>query len=390
MRWPQPCAPVPSMTRPDPLPGIVLVGRLASPSLSYLGSDERYGTDEAELSVNLPVVGAAAAARPAVGALSAELDDLACASASCTTGLIREAVVLHWPIPRRRFAADKRRLLLELARRQQEMVAASAASQYSVLLLQLELVQVELAQQDHLQAARLWLERYRQVSRPGLAAGQCRRDGACGGQFQGDRHATAGAGVGLSPAPAAAARRQRPGCRLEPVGDGKEPRHRRDDEQQYGLGLRCHCPRSRSPGSRTTGVARGPARVPAGSGPPVTGVARGSWEQLLTQRDTLQQKQSLLERSNQLRGVSPNSSSSYGPAMKSPRDCPAPDDGGHRYPGGRPPSTGYYWTRTMQCCARQRVEPMNTMTRAAAAVLLVLAAAASARAFSSPRWVPCS
>ncbi|MCB1696535.1 MAG: hypothetical protein H6984_05135 [Pseudomonadales bacterium] len=279
---------------------------LPSLSLSYLGSDERYGTDEAELSVNLPVKsGRRRSADQQLGALSAELDDLALRQRELYySGLIREAVWSYTLADtRRRFAADKRRLLLELARRQQEMVAASAASQYSVLLLQLELVQVELAQQDHLQAARLWLERYRQVTGLGSLPANAGETAPAVDSFQGDRHPQLRALelayrqrlqlLRADSAQAADWNLSVTAKNLDTAGY---------DEQQYGLGV--EIPLSALPVARESDNAewRAARREFLLDRDRLLQELRGSWEQLLTQRDTLQQKQSLLERSNQLAG----------------------------------------------------------------------------------------
>ena len=140
---------------------------LPSLSLSYLGSDQRLGTDEAELSLNLPVKsGRRRSADKKLQALAGELDDTGQRQRELYfSGLIREAA---WSYrladTRRRFANDKRQLLLQLEQRQRDLVAASAASEYALLLVQTELVEVEISQQNHLQEARRWLQRYRQIT----------------------------------------------------------------------------------------------------------------------------------------------------------------------------------------------------------------------------------
>jgi hypothetical protein len=140
---------------------------LPSLSLCYLGSEERYGVDESEVSINMPVKsGRRRSADDKLKTLSVEQDEVGLAQRRLYySGLIREAV---WSYrladTRRRYASDKRVLLLEMERRQKDLFAASAASEYPLLLLQTELLDVQIAQEDYLHDSRQWLQRYRQLT----------------------------------------------------------------------------------------------------------------------------------------------------------------------------------------------------------------------------------
>lgn len=164
---------------------------LPSVSVSYLESDERDGVDEAELSLNLPIKsGNRRDADKALQGLSVELDELVLLERELyLSGLIREAV---WSYriadARRRSAADKRQLLLQLEQREQELVAANASSSYALLLLQKELVDVEISQQDYLQQARDWLRQYRQVTGLGEIPGEIEEAPPHQAEFVPERH----------------------------------------------------------------------------------------------------------------------------------------------------------------------------------------------------------
>ena len=279
---------------------------LPSLSLSYLGSDERYGTDETELSVNLPVKsGRRRSADQKLNTLDTELDQVNLRQRELFySGLIREAV---WSYrladARRQSAADKRQLLLELEGRQRELVAASAASEYSLLLLQMELVEVETVQQDYLQGARLWLERYSQITGLGTLPVELREAAVVDGRFQPGQHSQL-QGLEL-------ARRQR--LQLLHANSAKAADWNLSvtaknletagyDEQQYGLGV--EIPLSVFSVARQSDNSewRAAERDYLLARDQLLKELGGSWDQLLIERETLQQKQSLLGRSSQLAG----------------------------------------------------------------------------------------
>lgn len=277
---------------------------LPSLSLSYLGSDERYGTDETELSVNLPVKsGRRRSADDKLESLAAELDDAGLRQRELYySGLIREAVWSYRLADiRRRFAADKRQVLLAMERRQRELFAASAVSEYPLLLLQTELVDVEIAQQDHLHDARHWLQRYRQVT--GL------------GTLPADIREAVLDEAGFRPA-------LQPQLRMLELGHRQRRQLLRAnspqaddwnlsvtaknldtdgyDEQQYGLGL--EIPLSGLDIARQSDNAewRSAERDYLQTRDQLLNELRGSWEMLLNVQETLRNKQRLLEQSEQL------------------------------------------------------------------------------------------
>lgn len=279
---------------------------LPSLSLSYLDSDERYGTDEAELSINLPVKsGRRRSADKQLNTLGLELDDVSRRQRELYySGLIREAVWSYQLADtRRRFAADKRQLLLELERRQSELVAASAASRYSLLLLQMELVDVEIAQQDYLQEARRWLERYRSVTGLGTLPADIREAAPATDHFPGDLHPQL-----QSLELAHRQRLQMLRANSAQAADWNLSLHAKnldtagDDEQQYGLGV--EIPLSALPVARQADDSewRSAERDYLLARDQQLRAVKDSWEQLLIEQETLRQKQSLLDRSEALAG----------------------------------------------------------------------------------------
>lgn len=279
---------------------------LPSLSLSYLGSDEHYGTDEAELSVNLPVKsGRRRSADRKLNALDAELDEVNLRQRELYySGLIREAV---WSYrladSRRRSTADKRQLLLELEGRQQELVAANVASKYSLLLLQMELVAVEIAQQGYLQEARLWQQRFREITGLGTLPAELREAALLSERFQPGQHPQLRALelahsqrlqlLRANSAQAADWNVSVTAKNLDTAGY---------DEQQYGLGV--EVPLSGFSVSRQADNTewRSAERDYLFARDQLVKELSGSWEQLLIQQDTLREKQQLLDRSSQLAG----------------------------------------------------------------------------------------
>lgn len=277
---------------------------LPSLNLSYLGSDERYGTDETELSVNLPVKsGVRRSADGKLESLAAELDEAGLRQRELYySGLIREAV---WSYrladAQRRFAADKRQVLLAMEQRQKDLFAASAVTEYPLLLLQTELLNVEMAQQDYLHEARRWLQRYNQVT--GL------------GTLPADIAETAPARESFQPG-------LQPQLRLLELGHRQRQQLLRAnspqaadwnlsltaknldtagyDEQQYGLGL--EIPLSGLDVARQSDNAewRLAERDYLQSRDQLLNEAFGSWERLLNTQEILRTRQGLLEQSEQL------------------------------------------------------------------------------------------
>jgi hypothetical protein len=140
---------------------------LPSVRVSYLGSDERYGTDETELSLNLPIKsGGQRTADNKLQQLSNEYDEVSQQKkALYLSGLIREAL-WSYRISAVKQAATvrKNQLLNRLEQQYQQLFAASAASQYSLMLIQKELVLAQLEQLDSEQDSQRWLQQYKAIT----------------------------------------------------------------------------------------------------------------------------------------------------------------------------------------------------------------------------------
>jgi hypothetical protein len=140
---------------------------LPTVGLSYLQSDEKLGTDEAEFTINLPIKsGRQREVDRELQSLSAEI---AAADEQRRrlywSGLIRESVWSHQAaVTRQRAAAHKVSLLSAMEARQRELLAASATSSYALLLIRQERLRAEIAQLEHSHDAQRWLQQYRQVT----------------------------------------------------------------------------------------------------------------------------------------------------------------------------------------------------------------------------------
>lgn len=279
---------------------------LPSLGLTYLDSEQRYGTDEAELNLNLPLKsGRRRSADDALQGLAEDLDGWGQRQRQLYySGLLREVL---WGYrladAQRRFAADKRAVLLELEQRQQELLAASATSEYALLLLQTELVDVEVAQQEYLQETRRWRQRYRQLTGLEVLPGEIREtapplDGFTPGQhprlrvlelanqqqrqlLRANSAAAADWNVALT------------AKNFETAGY---------DEQQYGLGVEIPLSALDIATESDNAQWRALQRDYLLARDQALNELRDNWEQLLNEREVLQQKQRLLERSEELAG----------------------------------------------------------------------------------------
>jgi hypothetical protein len=274
--------------------------------LTYLDSEQRLGTDEAELNINLPLKSSRRrSADRALEAMTAGLDENASQQRQLYfSGLIREAL---WSFrladTRRRFAADKRRLLLELERREGDLLAAGATSEYALLLLQNELVAVDIALQEHLRESRGWLQRYRlltglenmpaDISEPPLPlqrfeVGQHPRLRAL--ELERDRRRQL---LRANSALAANWNLSLTAKNFETAGY---------DEQQYGLGLEIPLSALDIASESDAAEFRALQREFLLARDELLNSLRAEWEQLIVEREFLQRKQQLLERSQQLSG----------------------------------------------------------------------------------------
>ena len=140
---------------------------LPTVGLSYLQSDEKLGTDETELSVNLRLK--SGRQREIDRELQSLSDEIAAADELRRrlywSGLIREAIWSHRAALSRQQAAERKVALLSaLEARQREMLAASATSSYGLLLIRQERLHAEIAQLEHRHDAQRWLQHYRQIT----------------------------------------------------------------------------------------------------------------------------------------------------------------------------------------------------------------------------------
>ena len=140
---------------------------LPSVRVSYLGSDARYGTDETELSLNLPIKsGGQRSADNKLQQLSNEYDEVSeQQKALYLSGLIREALWSYLSSAVKQAATVRENQLLNrLEQQYQQLFAASAASEYSLMLIQKELVLAQLEQLDSEQDSKRWLQQYKALT----------------------------------------------------------------------------------------------------------------------------------------------------------------------------------------------------------------------------------
>lgn len=140
---------------------------LPTVSAQYLDSDERLGTTETELSLNLPIRSARQRSHNrTLSGMVGELDQLAEEQrAIFLSGLIRESVWSHrLATTRADYAGRKARILQGLATRRQQLRAANVISAYGSLVIEKERLLADLTQREHEQEARRWLQQYRRIT----------------------------------------------------------------------------------------------------------------------------------------------------------------------------------------------------------------------------------
>lgn len=140
---------------------------LPSLGVSYLASDESDGTDEKELSLNLPFK--SGYGRKLDETLKSLADDIQRAEKIrrrlYVSGLIREALWSHRIAATRvDFSEKKISLLQGLLERQQALFDARSSSRYGLLLVQQGLISARAQLQDHKWQASNWQQRYRQIT----------------------------------------------------------------------------------------------------------------------------------------------------------------------------------------------------------------------------------
>ncbi len=140
---------------------------LPSVNLSYLASDEREGTDETELSLNLPIKSAGGRRHDKIIAeTSTQAEDTSKQRRRLFySGLVREALwSLKLSTALEELTLRKLNLLQELEVRQQELLAAEAASLYGLLAIRQEKLQAQIEQVEQRRETARWQQRYRQVT----------------------------------------------------------------------------------------------------------------------------------------------------------------------------------------------------------------------------------
>lgn len=143
------------------------LAELPSIYVSYLDSQESRGTDEAELSLNLPIK--SGGQRKADKHLKETEQHYSLADSQQRSlffsGLIRHAVWSHRiAATHLEFEENKLRLLTRLEQQYQDLVAYSEASEYGLLVIQQELFNTDVARLEYQQATRQWLEQYTQIT----------------------------------------------------------------------------------------------------------------------------------------------------------------------------------------------------------------------------------
>lgn len=144
---------------------------LPSLSVSYLASDEDLGSDETELSLNLPIKSIAGKRYDEkLRSLSMEIQDAETRYRRLyLSGLVRESLwTERIAATRASFNAQKIDLLEDLQQRQQALFEARSASRYSLLLIRQELTQAKIEQQNLTWVSDSWRQRFRQLT--GLSA----------------------------------------------------------------------------------------------------------------------------------------------------------------------------------------------------------------------------
>lgn len=140
---------------------------LPSISLSYLNSDNREGTDEAELSLNLPIKSASQRRiDKKLQTLVGEYETISIQQKRVyLSGFIREAIWSYKVAEvQRQSASQKSQLLKQLAQQYQDLFIAKSISEYSLLRVQKEWFDAQLDELEYQQELQRWLQQYRAIT----------------------------------------------------------------------------------------------------------------------------------------------------------------------------------------------------------------------------------
>ncbi|RLQ22545.1 hypothetical protein DWB85_06035 [Seongchinamella sediminis] len=156
---------------PAPFSSSAWLAALPSLEISYLHSEERLGSDETELGLNLPLKSPYLREQDAI--LRSLDEKLSAADAEQRrlffSGLVREAAWSARIAEVRLAQAEQRnQLLQQLHQREEALLEARSTNRYGLLLLRQELVDAQLQIADQRAELRRWLQQFRQLT--GLAS----------------------------------------------------------------------------------------------------------------------------------------------------------------------------------------------------------------------------
>ena len=140
---------------------------LPSVSFSYIDSNKQDGSNEAQVSLNLPIKsGVQRRADKQLKRLSTAHELVSKQHERLYfSGLIREAAWSYKVAEvKRNSAGRKLKLLNKLVEQYQQLLAANAVSEYSLLLIEKELMVVQIEQQGHQQQLKRWLQQFQIVT----------------------------------------------------------------------------------------------------------------------------------------------------------------------------------------------------------------------------------
>ncbi len=164
---------------------------LPSIGISYLNSDKQQGTDETELSLNLPIKSAShRRIDKKLQALAEEFEAINLQQKSLyLSGFIRESVWSYRvAAAQRESASRKMHLLNQLAKQYQALFAAKTISEYSLLRVQKEWFDAQITELGYQQEVQRWLQQFRTITGLGSIPGTIVEDTLDTSQFSLQQH----------------------------------------------------------------------------------------------------------------------------------------------------------------------------------------------------------
>ena len=159
--------------------------------ISYLNSDKQQGTDETELSLNLPIKSAShRRIDKKLQALAEEFEAINLQQKSLyLSGFIRESVWSYRvAAAQRESASRKMHLLNQLAKQYQALFAAKTISEYSLLRVQKEWFDAQITELGYQQEVQRWLQQFRTITGLGSIPGTIVEDTLDTSQFSLQQH----------------------------------------------------------------------------------------------------------------------------------------------------------------------------------------------------------